>query len=90
MDLTEEIRRALSGARTVVPQYATMANWCVISGLGRSVSYELLSAGTLRGKKVGARLLIDVPHGLAAIAAMPDAVIKVAARRPNDATNTST
>jgi len=46
-----------------------------ISGLGRTTIYQLLAAKILRGKKVYGRTLIDVPHGLAAIEAIPDASI---------------
>jgi hypothetical protein len=46
-----------------------------ISGLGRTTIYQLLAAKILRGKKVYGRTLIDVPHGLSAIEAMPDASI---------------
>jgi hypothetical protein len=54
-----------------------------ISGLGRTTIYQLLAAKVLRGKKVYGRTLIDVPHGLAAIEAMPDAEISLPnSRRP--------
>jgi hypothetical protein len=58
------------------PQYATIKDWVALSGMGRSTTYALLGAGHLRAKKIGARTLIDVPAGLAWIAAQPDADIK--------------
>lgn len=60
------------------PKYAPLPEWRVISGLGRSKSYELLGAGKLRGIKVGRRLLIDVEHGLEYLATMPAAHIRPA------------
>jgi hypothetical protein len=63
------------------PKYAPLHLWCEISGLGRSKSYEMLGVGALRGIKVGRRLLIDVEAGLAALAAMPPAIIRPPARR---------
>ena len=45
------------------PAYATVPEWCRLSGVGRSTTYGLLGAGLLRAKKLGARTLIDVVHG---------------------------
>lgn len=60
------------------PKYAPLPEWRVISGLGRSKSYELLGEGKLRGIKVGRRLLIDVEHGLEYLATMPAVRIRPA------------
>lgn len=74
-------RKALRGSgassnNTITPRYAPIPEWGVLSGLGRTKTYELLGDGTLRAIKVGARLLIDVEHGLAVLAAMPAAQIR--------------
>ncbi len=58
------------------PARATIANWCALSGMGRSTTYEALSAGHLRAVKLGARTLIDVAHGLAWLDSLPPAIIR--------------
>jgi hypothetical protein len=52
-----------------------VSDWIVMSGLGRTRTYELLGRGLLRAIKLGNRTLIDVPHGLAFLAQLPEAVI---------------
>lgn len=64
------------GAMTVRPKYSPIPVWLGISGLGRTKTYEMLGDGTLRAIKVGKRILIDVEHGLAVLAAMPAADIR--------------
>jgi hypothetical protein len=68
---------AISGEReshsTVILKYCSMETWTSLSGMSRSRSYDALKAGDLRAKKQGTRLLIDVDHGLAWIASLPDA-----------------
>ncbi len=64
----------------VMPKYATMTDWCQLSGLSRSVTYELIGLGHLKAVKLGARTLIDVEHGLAQIATMPAATVRAPAR----------
>lgn len=39
--------------------YATMPDWCARSGMRPSRTYDELSRGNLRAKKIGKRLLID-------------------------------
>lgn len=57
--------------------YATIAAWCRLSGMGRSASYEALGRGDLRAIKLGSRTLIDVPHGLAWLATLPSASVRL-------------
>lgn len=45
------------------PRFATIDNWCVISGMGRRVVYDEIGRGNLKAIKVGARTLIDVEFG---------------------------
>ena len=63
-------------ASTGTPARATIANWCTLSGMGRSATYQALAAGHLRAVKLGARVLVDVPHGLAWLDSLPPATIR--------------
>lgn len=58
------------------PARATIAGWCALSGMGRSVTYEALGRGDLHAVKVGARTLIDVTLGLAWLDSQPPATIR--------------
>ena len=58
-------------------EFATLSDWLVISGMGRTVTYEALARGDLRAIKLGTRLLIDVPHGLAWLRTRPPANIRL-------------
>jgi hypothetical protein len=53
------------------PAFATIQEWGEISGVGRSKTYELLAEGKLIARKLGARTLVDVHHGLAFMASLP-------------------
>ena len=57
--------------------YATMPDWCALSGMRPAKTYDELSRGNLRAKKVGKRLLIDVQHGLAWLRTLPEPVINL-------------
>jgi hypothetical protein len=76
----------ISAAIAITPpteKFAPINRWCLISGMGRTQSYQALAAKHLRGKKVGSRLLIDVEHGLAWLRSLPDADIRLPnSRRP--------
>lgn len=61
---------------SIIPAFATLSVWRQISGIGRSLTYELLGAGQLRARKVGTRTLIDVSHGLAWLDAQPIAIVR--------------
>jgi hypothetical protein len=63
------------------PRYASIVDWRVISGMGRSATYLALGRGDLRAVKFGHRTLIDVEHGLAWVASLPPAKITTADRR---------
>lgn len=58
------------------PARATINDWCKLSGMSRSATYEALSRSDLRAVKLGARVLIDVPHGLAWLDSLPRAAIR--------------
>ena len=59
----------------LTPRYASIPHWCVISGMGRTRTYEEAGKGNLRIIKVGGRSLVDVPHGLAWLDSLPEAKI---------------
>ena len=52
-------------------KYATPTQWCRISGMTRTPTYEALASGKLRGVKLGRKTLIDVEHGLAWLSSLP-------------------
>lgn len=58
------------------PARATINDWCKLSGMGRSATYEALGRGDLHAVKLGSRVLIDVPHGLAWLDSLPQANIR--------------
>ena len=58
------------------PAYATIDRWVEISGISRTVTYQLLASRQLVARKLNARVLIDVPAGLAFIESLPAPNIK--------------
>lgn len=58
------------------PAFATILVWCALSGMGRSTTYEAIGAGHLRARKLGARTLIDVAHGLDWLNTLPAADVR--------------
>lgn len=63
------------------PRYATIADWCALSGLSRSQTYVELGRRNLHAVKAGKRCLIDVHHGLTWLASLPAAQIRPPALR---------
>ncbi len=61
---------------TPSPKFATIDDWCTISGMSRRVTYEKLGTSDLLAIKLGSRTLIDVDRGLAYMRALPSAVIR--------------
>jgi hypothetical protein len=61
---------------TPSPKFATIEDWCTISGMSRRVVYDRMGTGELTAKKIGGRTLIDVEAGLAWMRALPPAVIR--------------
>ena len=58
------------------PAYAPIApDWLAISGMSRSGTYEALGRRDLRAIKCGSKTLIDVAHGLAWLASLPEAKV---------------
>ena len=58
-----------------VPAFATVVDWCRLSGMGRTATYHALMRGDLRARKLGKRTLIDVRHGLAWMGSLPLATV---------------
>lgn len=61
---------------TPSPKFATIEDWCAISGMSRRVTYDKLGSQELKAIKVGGRTLVDVEHGLAWLASCPPAIIR--------------
>jgi hypothetical protein len=61
---------------TPTPKFATIEDWCTISGMSRRVTYDRMGTGELKAIKVGGRTLLDVEAGLAWMRALPPAVIR--------------
>lgn len=79
MDISKTAERSPAGYPTrgkEFPAYATIPEWCRLSGVGRSSTYEALGAGQLRARKLGSRTLIDVAHGLAWLDTLPMAAVR--------------
>ena len=71
---------------SITPRYSPIADWCALSGMSRSCTYEALGRGDLKAIKLGVRTLIDVEAGLAWLASMPPAEITTGRRhRPRPA-----
>lgn len=63
------------------PAYETILQWQARTGMSRDGVYKALSRGDLRAVKLGKRVLLDVPHGLAWMATLPTAKINLAPRK---------
>ncbi len=63
------------------PKFVTIDDWLVISGMGKSSVYQELARGNLIARKVGARSLIDVAHGLRWLRSRPLANVVLANSR---------
>jgi hypothetical protein len=58
-------------------EFTTIDEWCRITGMGRTATYQALARRDIRGKKRGRRNLIDVKHGLAWLRSLPNADIRL-------------
>jgi hypothetical protein len=79
-DARKEAHRSRLPAPNLPIQYAPMPDWFRISGMRRTATYEAIGRGDLRAVKLNGRTLIDVPHGLAYLAQLPEAVITTGTR----------
>ena len=60
-------------------KYATIPDWCSLSGMRRTTTYIEIARNNLRAVKLGGRTLIDVEHGLEWMASLPAATIRIRA-----------
>jgi hypothetical protein len=58
------------------PKFAPLPQWCALSGMSRTATYNALGRGDLRAIKVGTRTLLDVDAGLAWLRSLPPAQIR--------------
>jgi hypothetical protein len=58
------------------PMYAPLPQWCAISGMSRTATYNALGRGDLKAIKIGSRTLLDVEAGLAWLRSLPAAQIR--------------
>lgn len=63
------------------PKYCSIEDWTRLSGMGRRFTYERLTDGSLRAKKMGSKTLIDVEYGLNWLRSLPDAAFASPRRR---------
>jgi len=68
-------------ATRIAIKYAPLPDWYAISGMRRNSTYEALARGDLKAKKLGTRTLIDVEHGLAYLATLPEVKLTTGLRR---------
>lgn len=50
----------------------SIAEFCALTGIGRTKAYEEISAGRLQAKKVGSRTLITAESGKSWLDSLPD------------------
>ena len=72
--MNEEEMRARSET-DLTPAFATIPDWCRISGMGRTATYQALSRRDLQARKLGKAVLVDVRAGLAWMDTLPMASI---------------
>ena len=70
--MTQKRKELDAGPITILPPYANIRGWCQLTGLTETRTYDLLSIGLLRAKKLGGSTLIDVQHGLEYLRSLPD------------------
>ena len=58
------------------PKFAPLPQWCAISGMSRTATYNALGRGDLKAIKLGTRTLLDVEAGVAWLRSLPAAQIR--------------
>ena len=61
----------------ITPAFVPIPDWCRISGMGRTATYQALSRGDLQARKLGKAVLVDVRAGLAWMNTLPVADIQL-------------
>jgi hypothetical protein len=72
-----QLKPALTGE--LLPEFVTIPTWCAMSGMSRSLAYELAASGDIVMVKLRGRSLIHVPPSLAWMRTLPPAKIKAPA-----------
>lgn len=62
-------------------KFATIDDWCSLSGMSRSAAYLALSRRDLKARKLGGRTLIDVDAGLTWLQSLPSAEFRTPKQR---------
>lgn len=60
----------------LIPKFAPLPQWCALTGMSRTATYNALGRGDLKAVKVGTRTLLDVDAGLAWLRSQPVAQIR--------------
>lgn len=68
----EGLKQSLEAASFTAVRFGSIDEWCQLSGLGKTISYQLLRDGHLKAKKLGRRTLIDLAAGLQWLETQPD------------------
>ena len=63
---------------TIHSAWATIAGWCLLTGMSSGATYNWISRGDLETRKNGKRVLINVQKGLARIETLPRATVRLA------------
>ena len=63
------------------PKFCSINDWVRLTGMSRRVTYQRLTDGDLRAKKVGSKTLIDAEHGFRYLRGLPDARFNSPQRR---------
>jgi hypothetical protein len=66
---------------TSLPLFCSIPRFCELSGISRSLAYELIGDRKLTAKKLGAKTLVDVAASLAWMRSLPDAVIRMGSKK---------
>lgn len=68
-------RQETAGAE--YPAFASIDDWCRISGLSKTRTYALLTTGDLIARKIGGRSFVDVKAGLQFMHAAPRVTARI-------------
>ncbi len=70
---------------TIHSEWATIKGWCALVGMSEGAVYNAISRGDLETRKLGKRVLIRVPAGLAWLDSLPPATVRLARAPRRDA-----
>lgn len=68
---------------TSLPLFCSIPRFCQLSGISRSVTYQLIGDGKLVARKLGKRTLIDVQAGIDYLHSLPAATIRMGGKHAN-------